>query len=461
MASIIRGARLVSPREISTVDIVISDGRVAALMEPGTAALAIAGDVYDADGLLAFPGFIDPHVHSRDPGETHKEDFWHVTRAAAVGGITTVLDMPNTIPPVDDAEVLVDRVAHHARTAHVDFGLWCTVLDAPSIENLQALREAGAIACKLFWGYGFDRETKALVYQAAVDDPNIIQPLSTRAVYRLFAEGAAIGMLIGLHCEDVGVLAGASDAVGVVRDYSDLVRVRPVAAEAVAVAMACELAAELGTRIHVLHTSSDRSARIIRSAAAKGTMVTAETCPHYLTLTADDYPLVGGALKVFPPVRDEANLNKLWERVNDETIQSIASDHAPHDLNDRSLPFGDQPAGIIGIETMARVLVDAALNDRMSLERLAWVLSEGTARLYGLYPRKGALLPGSDADITLVDPESEWTIANEDLHTKTKRSPWNGRAGRGAPVRTILRGQLIASDGEPVGEPTGCFVRSR
>lgn len=456
MSLLIRGATLVSPAGTRDVDILCRAGRIAAVGLPGRVSSPQRADVIEANGLLAFAGFIDPHVHSRDPGQTHKEDFAHVTTAAAIGGVTTILDQPNSLPPVRDAATVRDRIDHHTSVAFVDFGLWGIALGRDNLSDLAGLQQTGVVACKLFWGFAFDQRTGALVYGAPTG-ASISPPVSSGELWQLFREAAATNLLIGLHCEDREILEVAAES-GPIVDYETLNAARPIVAETGAIALAIEIAASTRARIHILHVSSGRGIELVRSARESGLAVSAETCPHYLTLTSADYASIGPVMKVYPPIRDSSDQEALWRGVNDGTVASVGSDHAPHSLTERSGPLADQPAGMVGVETMVPLLVDAALRGRTTLERLSWVLGEGTARMYGLFPRKGCLLPGADADITLVDPKAQWKVDNDLLHSKTRLSPWHGRSGNGVPVMTILGGVVVAERGRILRGPLGKFV---
>jgi allantoinase len=458
--TLVRGASLVLPDQSEPVpgDILVVDGRIAAITEPSTRIPPDIDEDIDASGLLAFPGFIDPHVHTRDPGQTHKEDLEHVTRAAAAGGVTTLFEMPNTLPGVVTPDIARERAVDHQNRSWVDFGLWGLARGDEDAAQLSMLADEGVVACKLFWGYGFDSRTGALVYDAEDHSPEITAPVDAGGLLQLFAAAAEAGMLLGIHCEDRGVLARSAKAVGSLRDYGDLLRARPEAAETVAIAQVIEASRVTRARAHVVHVSTARGMALIRTAQRDGIMITAETCPHYLTLAAEDYASLGSSMKVYPPVQPRSNQEALWAALRDGTVASIGSDHAPHSLEERTGDFTSQPAGAVGVETMTRVLLDASLRGRLSLGRLSWLLGEGTARLYGVYPRKGVLRAGADADITLVDPTRAWRITNESLHSKTRLSPWHGQTGLGTPVRTVVRGMTVALDGEPVSEPRGRFV---
>ena len=210
----------------------------------------------------------------------------------------------------------------------------------------------------------------------------------------------------------------------------------------------------------MVHTASKRGVRAVRRAQAEGIPLSAETCPHYLAFTDADFDELGVMMKVYPPIRGQDDQAALWDAVRDGTITSLGSDHAPHTLEEKALGLASAPAGVPGVETFGAVLVHEMLSGHLSPERLAWVLSEGTARLYGLYPRKGTLEAGADADFTLVDPEATTVVHSARLHSKQPQTPWNGRRLRGAIKATILRGQVIARDGEPIGAPSGHLIRA-
>jgi dihydroorotase len=456
----IKNGTLVTSHGSQRSDVVCRDGVIEALAA-STDNRAVDEEI-DAGGLLVFPGFIDPHVHSRDPGLTDKEDFAHSTRAAAAGGVTTLCEMPNAIPPVTDASIFEERAAQHGRVAFVDFALWGLALGAENLSEIKPLFDAGAVGVKLFWGYALNRRTRMLVYNLADETPeNLIQPPGTGDVLELCREVARAGGLLAAHCEDRGVIEAAERGLGhPILSYADVLDARPDVAEGVSIALAAELSAVTGCRFHVVHTASRQGVRALRRAQADGIPITAETCPHYLSFTADDFDDIGVLMKVYPPIRRAEDRAALWEAVRDGTITSLGSDHAPHTLREKALGLASAPAGVPGVETLGAVLVHEVLGGRLSPERLAWLLAEGSARLYGLYPRKGILEPGADADFTLVDPEATTVVDAGRLHSKQPQSPWHGRRLRGAIRMTILRGQVVARDGEPVGQPRGRLVRA-
>lgn len=459
MGLIIRNGVVVTPQGRYEADVECEDGRIVGLAARGGG--SGGGEEIDASGLLIFPGFIDPHVHSRDPGLTEKEDFAHSTRAAAAGGITTLFEMPNAIPPVSDASGFRERAERHAANAFVDFGLWGISLGAENLGELPALVDEGAVGIKLFWGYALHRETKQLVYNLADEPPeNLILPPGNGDVFEIFELMARAGGLLAAHCEDREVIEAAQRGLdGTLGDYESFLAGRPDTAEAAAIALGAEFARATGCKFHVVHTSSARGVEIVRAAQRDGVRISAETCPQYLTLTDESYASVGALMKVYPPIRRAGDRDALWEGVRDGTIASLGSDHAPHTTEQKQGDLATAPAGAVGVETMVPVLLNEVAEGRLSPEKLAWALSEGTARLYGVYPQKGAILPGSDADFTIVDPGARWKIRNEDLHSKHPVSPWNGVEGRGAARFGIVRGEVVMRDGEPLGEPRGRLVR--
>lgn len=461
MRLLVANGSVVTPDGVQDVDVLCEDGRIVALHERGLDVQA--DETLDVSGKLIFPGFIDPHVHSRDPGLTEKEDFAHSTLGALVGGVTTVIEMPNAIPPVDSVEVFHQRREQHEKVAWVDFGLWGLSVGAGNVDQLRALVEAGVAGVKIFWGYALRRDTRQLVYNID-DEPveNLLMPPDNGVVLRVFREMAEVGGLLAAHCEDRDILTTSERGLGhPIESYDDLLAARPDTAESTSIAIGAEFARTTGCRFHVVHMASARGAEVVRTAQARGIPVTAETCPQYLTLSDEDYERVGPMMKVYPPIRTPHDQDALWEAIADGTIVSIGSDHAPHTIEEKSRGFSTQPAGAVGCETFGPVMVDALFRGKTTVERFAEVMSTSTAKLYGLYPRKGVIRPGSDADLTIVDPNASKVVRNEDLVAKQPVSPWNGFSLTGLPTAVVLRGEVAMRDGKPVGEHRGQFVPAR
>lgn len=458
MRLLVSNGTLVTEQGMVEADLLCVDGRIRALLERGDH--AGADDRVDAAGQLVFPGFIDPHVHSRDPGHTHKETFAHSTLGALCGGTTTILEMPNAVPAVTDAGVFEARRAEHAKRAWVDFGLWGMALGPANLHEVAALHRAGAVAVKLFWGYALDKKTKGLVYNFDAASPeSLLLPPENGDVLQLFREVASYGGLLAAHCEDRDILVRSAGSLGrSIETYEDLLLARPAVAEATSIAVGAQFARATGCRFHVVHLASEAGANVVREARAAGVPITAETCPQYLTLTDQDADRLGPALKVYPPVRSQADQDALWQAINDGVVSSVGSDHAPHLVEEKRRGFGSAPAGGLGVETLGPLMIDAMVRGRISARRLAEVLSESTARLYGLWPRKGTIRPGAHADLTLVDPAETSEISNDRMHALNPVTTWDGWKLRGRVTSSVLGGAVAMKEGEPVGERRGRFV---
>lgn len=455
---VIRHGKLVTPGEIYEADIYISDGKIAAISQtalPGSAALET-----DAAGRYVLPGLIDTHVHSRDPGATHKEDFAHSTRAAAAGGITTIFEMPNTLPPVSDANGFHRQAAHLRRQAYVNFGLWGICLGRLNVEELQGLHEAGVIGFKYFWGYAIHKRTFQLIYSDTSGAEEIIPPCHDGEVYEMFEAVAKTGNLLAVHAENNDLIQSLTAKVKREgrADYAALLEARPHLAETLAVQTGISIAKATGARLHILHVSTAEAVELIRRARMEGLPITAETCPHYLFLTKEDYDTIGPAMKIYPLVKNKEDQARLWQGISEGVITVVCSDHAPHTAEEKSGELWSVPAGSCGVETLAPLMLDAVSKGRLTLRQLVALLSENPARQYGVYPQKGALLPGSDADLTIVDCGKEAILRSEALHSKTKVSAFDGFAVKGMPVMTIVGGVIVMKDGQVIGEPVGKLV---
>jgi allantoinase len=461
MRLLVTNGAVVTESGAQDVDVLCDDGQIVALVRRGEG--ASADETLDVTGKLVFPGFIDPHVHSRDPGLTVKEDFGHSTLGALTGGVTTIIEMPNAVPPVDSVAVFEERRRRHEESAWVDFALWGISIGESNLDQLGPLIEAGAAAIKIFWGYALRRDTRQLVYN--IDDfpaDRVILPPDNGVILKVFQAVAEAGGLLAAHCEDRHILAASEHSLGhPISTYDEFLAARPAVAEATSVAVAAELSAATGCAFHVVHMASAAGVAAVRAARARGVRITAESCPQYLTLTDDDFERIGPIMKVYPPIRTEQDRDALWGALNDGTVASIGSDHAPHTLKEKALGLATQPAGIVGCETFGPVMCDAMFRNQTTVSRLAEVLSTSTAKLFGLYPRKGTIRPGSDADLTIVDPRASRTVRNEDLVAKNPISPWHGTTLTGIPTDVVLRGRIALRNGRVEGAHAGRFVAAR
>jgi dihydroorotase len=428
--------------------IAVTDGRIAGV---GSGSAPAAAEVHDAAGQDVIPGVVDIHTHFRDPGDTHKEDFSTGTLAAAFGGVTTVIDMPNTGHMVITPADFIEKRDHVAGRSWVDYGLHATFLDSGGyVHDLAAL---GCAGLKWMMGYG---EWKGLR----------CQPSSYAETRATLIEAAAADLLVSVHAESLPWLRDLSQAL---RDEgrSDLAAhadSRPPFVEAIAVAEAAIAAAEYGCRLHIVHLTSEmplRTAVALREVL--GTHLTIETCPSYLFLTEDDVEAQGIAIQVNPPMRPAADQVVMWDAVRSGQVFSIGSDHAPTVPEDkaRENPMDALP-GVLGVETMLPLFLDAVANDQLGLSRMIELLSEHPAQLVRLGHRKGALLPGYDADLVIVDLEGNTMVRGEQLHSKQRFTPYEGRDLKGAITSVFVRGRPVVAHGTlAAGEPFGQHVPSQ
>jgi dihydroorotase len=436
---VIRGGRVVTPDAVFPASVAIDDGVIVAV--GADELMPQARETLDARGLHVLPGAIDVHVHFRDPGYPHKEDFASGTAAAAFGGVTTVFDMPNTIPPTGTAEVLAAKQKMAAEKAHVDFGLY-GLLGEDTIAHVPALIDGGVIGFKLYMGNTFGK----------------IPSPSTGATLEAFETVAPTGKRISLHAETNSIMerretqlraAGRTEALAHIAS-------RPAVVAIEAVSRAALLAEWTGARIHVLHISSAEELRPLREAKARGVDITGETCPHYLMLSTDDYARLGGVIRVNPPVREARNQEPLWAAVADRTIDLIATDHAPHAIEEKTRnDIWTVDCGFPGVETQMPLMLTAVNAGRMSICDYVRLACAAPAKIWGLSPTKGAIQPGADADIALIDLAREWTIDDAKLQSRAKITPWNGRRVQGLPVHTLVRGRFVMRDRQLMPEKRG------
>jgi allantoinase len=446
----IRGAIVISDGAWAR-DILITDGRISALVEAGASS---AKREIDARGLLALPGVVDAHVHFNEPGRTDWEGWSSGSRAAAAGGTTTVLDMPlNSIPPVLDGASFDLKRAAAENASIVDFGLWGGLVDADP-GSLRELSERGAVGVKAF-----------LCDSGVAEFPALRQEDLVPAL-RAAAEA---GLVVALHCEDDGLVREATARVrGDGRhDAAAWALSRPPLVEIRAVAAACAAAREAGARIHIVHASAVEALGAVGAAREMGTDVTVETCPHYLTFDETHLARQGSALKCAPPVRDARNRDGLWRALLQGKIDFVASDHSPcpPDMKASADMFGAW-GGVAGAQSLlsavfsgAAARAEGALDIRKVAGAVVWRLAARPAKRFGLWPRKGAIAQGSDADVVLFDPDREWTLDAETSWTRGV-DPYVGRSFRGKVVRTLVGGRTVYNERETVTNPArGRFIQ--
>ena len=406
-----------------------------------------AKEVVDVSGMLLFPGGIDTHMHI---GE-YKADFEEMdtsTAAAVVGGMTCLLDMPLNLmtPSVVNVDIFKEKKEHLLEKSYADFCMYAALVPS-NIKQLEKLHNEGAIAFKSFLpGAGSDF--------FAPEMKDIRKALQTIASF----DGIA-----AFHCEDNSIIHSELEDMKKNKKNSRqaFLDSRPLCAETIAVRDVIELAEAEHAKIHICHVSHPKVAKIIEQAKARNIDVSAETCIHYLTFTEKDFISKGCFYKCAPPLRSEEASEGLWKYLENGTFVSMASDHSPgmpEDRSDENKPIYDVGNGISGVQTLFQTYYDRAVKRKYSPCLISRTLSEQPAKRFGIYGRKGALKVGFDADIVVFDPDLEWKVSPDELYYKQKISAFVGLEGKGKPVSTYIRGNLVARNGEIIGLPGGNFI---
>ncbi|KES08660.1 allantoicase [Streptomyces toyocaensis] len=436
---VLRSTRVITPEATRAASVVVTDGTITAVL-PHDAPVPAGARLEDLGDDVLLPGLVDTHVHVNDPGRTEWEGFWTATRAAAAGGITTLIDMPlNSLPPTTTVGHLSTKRHAAAGRAHVDVGFWGGALP-DNAEDLRPLHEAGV--------FGF----KAFLSPSGVDE---FPHLDREQLARSLAGIAAFDGLLIVHAEDPHHLAAAPQHGG--PKYADFLASRPRDAEDTAVAHLVEQAKRLGARVHVLHLSSGDALPLIAAAKADGVRVTVETCPHYLTLTAEEVPDGASEFKCCPPIREAANQDLLWQALADGTIDCVVTDHSPSTADLKTDDFSTAWGGISGLQLSLPAVWTEARRRGHGLQDVVRWMSERTARLAGLDGRKGAIAPGRDADFAVLAPDETFTVDPAALQHRNRVTAYAGRTLYGVVRSTWLRGRRIAADGE-FTEPKGLLL---
>jgi allantoinase len=436
----ITNATIVAPEGRYRGTISVADGRITAILEEPSGS---ADRTIDAEGLVALPGMVDQHVHFMDPGDTAREDFITGSSAAAVGGVTTVIEHTHS-NPVLTVEDLKEKRAYLADRSVVDFGLMAHVFP-DTIEYVPTLWEDGVAMFKAFTC------TTHGVPGLLPDD-----------LLRLFRTLTDAGARALVHCEDEFITEDNEERLRAALrdDYGIIPEWRSVEAELVAVNTVALLARLTGAHITVAHASQPQVVDLVRRERESGGRLSIESCPQYFYLDADEVREHGPTRKFTPPARDEPAGELMWARLARGEIDLISTDHAPSTLEQKfEKDIWECHFGLPGVETTLTMLLDAVNGGKLTLERLVNVYSATPARLTGLHPRKGAIRVGSDADVVLVDMGEDHVIRSEDIVSKAGWTPYDGRQVRGRPVMTILRGQVVAKGGKALAEPgAGRFI---
>ncbi|GAA0316273.1 allantoinase AllB [Kineococcus aurantiacus] len=437
---VLRAGRAVVDGAVRPVSVGVRGGRVVAveaLDHPWALAPGGSGEVVLADDEVLLPGLVDTHVHVNEPGRTEWEGFASATRAAAAGGITTILDMPlNSVPAtLDPAALEVKRAAARGQCA-VDVGFWGGAVPG-NADQLAPLHEAGVFGVKCF------------LLDSGVEE---FPPLDPAGLAAALSELARFDGLLLVHAEDADEIEAHAHAGG--PRFADFLGSRPPAAEALAVRAVAAAVADAGARAHVVHLSSAAGLAEVRAAKAAGTRLSTETCPHYLTLDAGSVPDGDTTFKCCPPIRDRAEQDALWAGLLDGTIDCVVSDHSPCTAELKRLEegdFGTAWGGIASVQLGLPAVWTAARGRGVPLETVVGWMSSATADLAGLADR-GRIAAGNVADFAVFAPEQEWVVDAESLQHKNKVTPYAGRRFTGAVRSTWRRGEPVDLGGEPRGE---------
>jgi dihydroorotase len=427
------GGRVYRGGRFERADLRIEDGRVARVAEAADAkassspsSSASIETSIDARGCVVLPGLLDVHVHFREPGLERKEGWASGSRGALHGGVTSVLEVQNNPPLTTSAALLAEREAIVRGASRVDFGLFPNLV-AESAEALSAMA-ATAPAFKLFLG----------------GSTGMGGTLDYGLIRELFRAARAAGRPVVAHAEEDSILRRDRERhASSAREHH---LARSVEAETVSIAAAIELAAATGASLHVFHVSTGRGADLIAQARASGLPVSASTSPHYLLFTCDDAVRLGNLLKVNPSVKSRRDRDRLCERLADGTLAAIGTDHAPHPIDEKRRPYAEAPSGVPSVDLVVPLLVEIAATTGLALERLVDAMSAAAADCFGVR-RKGRLEPGDDADLSIVNLEEPRAVRGEDLPSRSRWSPYEGRSLRGFPRLVMRRGTVVFAAG--------------
>jgi dihydroorotase len=430
--TILLGGVLVNQDGVGPRDVGVKDGKI---IEIGDLSRASAGERIDCAGLHVLPGVVDSQVHFREPGPVHKEDLETGSRAAVLGGVTAVFEMPNTNPLTTSVADVADKVSRGAGRMHCDFAFWVggTHENAKHIPELE--RQPGAAGIKVFMG----SSTGSLLVP---DDAGIAEILShTRRRAAFHAEDEA-----RLKEREALRIPGDPTSHPVWRDEETAIR---------ATQRLLAIARDKRALVHVLHVSTQDEMAIL---ARHKDIASVEATPHHLTMTDADHVRIGTLAQMNPPVRGAAHRDGLWRALGQGVVDVLGSDHAPHTLEEKARPYPQSPSGMTGVQTLVPIMLDHVAAGRLTLQRFVDLTSAGPARLFGI-AGKGRVAVGYDADLTIVDMKRRETIRNDWIASRCGWTPYDGREVLGWPVGTFVRGAKVMWEGELVTPSTGTPVR--
>ncbi len=430
---LLKGGTAVLPGGEVAADIAVQDGRIVAI---GALQEGQARQVVDCRGLVILPGVIDTQVHFREPGMEHKEDLHTGSKAAVLGGIVAVFEMPNTSPPTTTEEAINDKLARARGRMYCDHAFFVGAA-AENVEELGRLeRLPGVCGVKVFMG----SSTGSLLVSDDKTLARVLRAISRRAAF---------------HCEDEERLL-ARQGERVAGDAASHPVWRDEETARLATERLLRLARQTGRRVHVLHVTTADELPLLRAAKDFATM---EVTPHHLSMSAPEcYERLGTYAQMNPPVRDERHRQALWQAVREGLVDVIGSDHAPHLREEKDRAYPDSPSGMVGVQTTVPLMLDHVNAGRLSLLRFVDLMCAGPQRIFGI-AGKGRIAPGYDADFTIVDMRAERTISNDWIASKPGWTPYDGRKVKGWPLMTIIRGRVVMREGEILGDPAGRPVR--
>lgn len=426
---LIRDAQVVLPDQTSSTHVLVEGSKILAI---DAARDQPADEVIEAQGLTLLPGCVDDQVHFREPGLTHKEDLETGSIACAAGGVTTFLEMPNTNPTATDADALAWKYRRGGEVSRVNFGFYI----GATPDNVEELKKANhAPGIKIFIG----SSTGNLL----VDEQDALE--------RIFADAT---LPICAHCEDETTVRENAKRLGSSLTIHDHSRIRDAEAAIIATRRAIDLAKRHQHRFHVLHVSTAAEVPLIDAAQP---WVTAEVCPHHLFFSTEDYDRLGSLVQMNPSVKSPEDCRLLWQALTEGRIQVIATDHAPHLLEEKQKPYPLSPSGLPAVENSLALMLNQVNQGLCSLNQVASWMADAPARVWDLVG-KGRIEVGYDADLVLVDMQLSKTIRNEEQFAKAKWSPWAGQTLQGWPVRTFVQGKTVFENGRVAANIRGTAV---
>jgi allantoinase len=421
--------------QTTSVDIGIDGGKIIKIAR-------VVGDrsdqLIDAKGKFVMQGAIDPHVHFDEPGFTEREDFAHGSASAAAGGVTTVIDMPCTsLPPVTNLSSLKNKLEVIKGKSFVDYALFGGISGSTK-DFLKKMKELEG------WVVGYK------IY----DTPSIktLKRVNRGQMYDILKNCEKV---VALHAEDLETVLYFTKKYKGKKDASFWAKSRPSTAELISVSSALAIAKETKGKLHIVHLSSREGSREVKRGKAEGVDISAETCPHYLLLNKKDLEEKGVIAKTTPPIRNKKDNETLWKMLDQGVIDFVASDHAASnwELDKKDKSIWEAYSGIAGVETLLPLIISEGFNkQRISLEKMVNALSRNAAKRYGLFPKKGSISIGTDADLLLIDLKKEWVFDASEMKSKCKFSPFDGWKMKGKIEKTILRGNVIFTEGRVVGK---------